>query len=79
MSDNNETTFTLDDQVIAQIAKIIQVAILSGTDITDNLRQMTLSVNGEQKLVLSKEYISIFNTNIDKMTQKAEMEQLKLF
>ncbi len=79
MSDNNETTFTLDDQVIAQIAKIIQVAILSGTDITDNLRQMTLSVNGEQKLDLSKEYISIFNTNIDKMTQKAEMEQLKLF
>ena len=79
MSDNNETTFTLDDQVIAQIAKIIQVAILSGTDITDNLRQMTLSVNEEQKLVLSKEYISIFNTNIDKMTQKAEAEQLKLF
>ena len=79
MSDNNETTFTLDDQVIAQIAKIIQVAILSGTDITDNLRQMTLSVNEEQKLVLSKEYVNIFNTNIDKMTQKAEMEQLKLF
>ena len=71
MSDNNETTFTLDDQVIAQIAKIIQVAILSGTDITDNLRQMTLSVNEEQKLVLSKEYVNIFNTNIDKMTQNS--------
>tara|TARA_B100000700_G_C14811948_1_gene745622 strand:+ start:601 stop:840 length:240 start_codon:yes stop_codon:yes gene_type:complete len=79
MSENTEQNYNLDDTVIAQIAKIIQVAILSGTDITDNLRQMSLSVNEEGKLGLSKEYVDIFNTNIDKMTQKASMEQMKLF
>lgn len=79
MSETTNTNYNLDDTVIAQIAKIIQVAILSGTDITDNLRQMSLSVNEEGKLGLSKEYVNIFNTNIDKMTQKATMEQMKLF
>ena len=79
MNETTEQSFNLDDTVIAQIAKIIQVAILSGTDITDNLRQMTLSVNDAGKLGLSKEYVDIFNSNIDKMTQKATMEQMKLF
>ena len=79
MSENIEQNYNLDDTVIAQIAKIIQVAILSGTDITDNLRQMSLSVNPEGKLGLSKEYIDIFNNNVEKMTQKATMEQMKLF
>ena len=79
MSEETEQKFNLDDSVIAQIAKIIQVAILSGTDITDNLRQMSLSVNSEGKLGLSKEYVSIFNRNLERMTEQATMEQLKLF
>ena len=79
MSEETEQKFNLDDSVIAQIAKIIQVAILSGTDITDNLRQMSLSVNGEGKLDLSKEYVDIFNRNLERMTEQATMEQLKLF
>jgi hypothetical protein len=79
MSEIIEQNFNLDDTVIAQIAKIIQVAILSGTDITDNLRQMSLSVNSEGKLGLSKEYVEIFNKGIAKMTEKANMEQMKLF
>ena len=79
MSEQTEQTFNLDDTVIAQIAKIIQVAILSGTDITDNLRQMSLAVNTEGKLGLSKEYTDIFNSNIEKMSQKMHAEQMKLF
>ena len=79
MSETTGQNFNLDDTVIAQIAKIIQVAILSGTDITDNLRQMSLSVNSDGKLGLSKEYIGIFNKGIAKMTEKAAMEQMKLF
>ena len=38
----------LNDEVIAHIAKLLQIAILSGTDIVDNLRQIQLKeANGE--------------------------------
>ena len=35
-----QTTYTLDDDAISQIAKALQIAILTGTDIVDNLRQI---------------------------------------
>ena len=41
MADEKQT-FNLEDHTIAQIAKCLQVAILTGTDIADNLRQLEL-------------------------------------
>ena len=37
-----EETYTLADSAIAQIAKLIQVAILTGTDIVDHLRTLRM-------------------------------------
>jgi hypothetical protein len=45
----------LNDEVIAHIAKILQIAILTGTDIVDNLRQMRLQVDNNE-LYLDSEY-----------------------
>ena len=73
MSDNSKENLTdlkLDDSAIAQIAKILQMAILTGTDIVDNLRLMYLSVehNGrETKLVLSEDYVEKFEEDIEYM------------
>ena len=46
----------LNDQVIAHIAKQLQLAILTGTDIIDNLRMIQLTIDGGE-LYLDPEYI----------------------
>ena len=60
----------LDDEVIAHIAKILQVAILSGTDVTDGLRMLRL-FEEDGILFINEEYDSNFDENIDKMLTKA--------
>tara|TARA_E500000331_G_scaffold351381_1_gene397955 strand:+ start:1241 stop:1492 length:252 start_codon:yes stop_codon:yes gene_type:complete len=62
-----KTTYTLEDTTIAQIAKCLQVAILTGTDIADNLRQLQLEIKNTGKIGATEEYLNIFNNNIQKM------------
>ena len=65
-------TFNLDDKTIAQIAKCVQVAILTGTDVVDHLRQLQLTVDAENSnITVTDEYLSVFNSNIEKMLQEA--------
>ena len=83
-------TLTLDDKTIGQIAKCVQVSILTGTDVVDHLRQLQLTVNTEtSSITVTDEYLSVFNANIEKMLQEAaekateqaqnEPQQLSLF
>ena len=62
----------LHDNTIGHIAKLIQMAILSGTDITDHLRMMRLKTTDNDSLVLEEEYESIFNDQIQKMLSNSE-------
>ena len=84
MADEKQT-FNLEDHTIAQIAKCLQVAILTGTDIADNLRQLELEVKDDGKIGVTEEYLNIFNNNIEKLLNDVqapitnEDEQLKLF
>ena len=84
MSDEKQT-YNLEDQTIAQIAKCLQVAILTGTDIADNLRQIQLEVKDGGKIGVTEAYLDIFNSNIEKLLNEVqapitgEDEQLKLF
>lgn len=57
----------LHDNSIAHIAKIIQMAILSGTDIVDHLRMVRFSANEDEFLIIDEEYEEIFNSSINKM------------
>jgi len=59
----------LHDSTIAHIAKIIQMAILSGTDIVDHLRMARFTMNEEEILHIEEEYEKIFNESIEKMIQ----------
>jgi len=65
--------YRLSDEVIAQIAKIVQVAILTGTDVVDNLRMMrvTNSSNEENILTLTDEYKEISENQIADLLEKA--------
>tara|TARA_A100001515_G_C4583810_1_gene213844 strand:+ start:219 stop:476 length:258 start_codon:yes stop_codon:yes gene_type:complete len=84
MSDEKQT-YNLEDHTIAQIAKCLQVAILTGTDIADNLRQLELEVKDDGKIGVTEAYLDIFNNNIEKLLNEvqapitSEDEQLKLF
>jgi hypothetical protein len=60
----------LDDEVIAHIAKILQIAILSGTDVTDGLRMMRLTEE-DGILFLNEEYDANFDENVDRMLSHA--------
>ena len=64
-------TFKLDDTAIAQIAKVLQVAILTGTDVVDHLRQIEFT--GEDgKLNISRAYTEIFRESLEKMMTEVQ-------
>lgn len=61
----------LNDEVIAHIAKQLQLAILTGTDIVDNLRMIRLTVESDE-LYLDPEYAEIAEQNEKKMVENAQ-------
>ena len=68
---NDQTTFTLSDDVIAHVAQMLQLAILTGTDIVDNLRIMKLTPDGET-LYLETDYKQNSESNIEKMLTEVQ-------
>ena len=78
----------MNDKTIAQIAKCVQIAILTGTDIVDNLRQLEFRINRkDSEISVTDEYLKTFENNLEKMMQElnnnketeTEERQLSLF
>ena len=67
----------LSDQTIAHIAKILQVAILTGTDLVDNLRMVTLEQDPDGNLVLDSKYASGFDKSVNDMLAEIAEQQEK--
>ena len=64
----------LTDEAIGQIAKCLQLAILSGTDIVDHLRQLQFVVT-DGNINISEEYATQFEANISKMIGEIQVQQ----
>ena len=64
----------LSDESIGQIAKILQVAILAGTDIVDNLRLVEFE-NVDNELFLTEDYRQRFDDNLSVMLQNARTSE----
>lgn len=64
--------FGLSDEFIAQIAKLLQMAMLTGTNIGDNLRLVQVMSNEDGKIVLTPEYKEYFEASIKQMLAEAE-------
>lgn len=62
----------LSDNVIAQLVRLLQLAILTGTDISDNLRMLRL-VENDGTLDLDPEYLGNFEENLGRMQDEAEV------
>ena len=63
------TEVNLSDEAIAQVAKVLQLAILTGTDIVDNLRQMKFIV-ADNSIKPSPEYKKNFEVWIETMMEE---------
>ena len=63
MKDND---YKLSDEVISNIAKLLQIAILTGTDIVDNLRTLRCQVS-EDSIEIHPEFEKSLAENIQKM------------
>lgn len=61
------TAYSLSDDTISQIARLLQIAILSGTDIVDNLRTLRLAVDEKGQLSPDPAYLSNFDENLNRM------------
>ena len=67
-------TFKFNDDVVSVIAKTLQLAILTGTDIVDNLRTLRLSVDGDQ-VTVSRGFLESFEKNVQKMLEEAQAQE----
>ena len=65
-----QTTFKLTDEAIGMIAKKVQLAILTGTDVVDHLRQMQLTKNDDNTLQPTDNYSEQFEQNIATMLEQ---------
>lgn len=62
----------LHDSTISKIAQLVQMAILTGTDIIDHLRMLKLESAEDNYLYVDSEYEKIFNESIEKMLLNAQ-------
>jgi len=68
MSDN----VRLNDSVIAHFVKLLQLGLITGTDIVDHFRMVRLTLE-DNELFLNKEYEEAQEVNIEKMLKTAEI------
>ena len=64
-------TYRLSDDAISQVAKLLQLAILTGTDVVDNLRILELVDDGGT-LEPAPGFLDRINENITSMMEEVE-------
>jgi hypothetical protein len=62
-------TYRLSDETISQIAKLLQIAIITGTDIVDNLRTIRLKSDDGEFLDPTADYLDNFEANLNRMIE----------
>ena len=80
MTKDNVKVLSLSDSVIAHVARLLQVSMLTGTDIVDHMRMVRLTEDASQytddnhTLILDEEYSSIFDGTLDKMMENVSQQ-----
>ena len=66
--------YSLSNEVIAHIAKLLQMAILSGTDVVDHIRMIRLNISDEdsESLIMTDEYREMSEGQVQKMLENIE-------
>jgi len=72
-STNTREVFKLSDECLFQLVKLLQLGMLTGTNIVDHLRQLRLeSVDKSRQLVLTPEYKEWFDGQVSILLAQAE-------
>ena len=70
MSDNQ--SYKLSDSTISQIVQLIQLGILTGTDVSDQMRTMRVVLDNKDNTVKpDPDYLENFNQNLERMQKGA--------
>ena len=64
-------TVTLSDHAIVRIIDLLQLALLTGTDIIDNLRTLRLNVSGD-KLTISETENEAFQAAVARLNERVD-------
>lgn len=69
--------FKLSDEVIGQVGKLVQLAIITGTDVIDHLRmiRVTSSEADSSVMVLTPEYRDISESQVTQLLEEASQIQ----
>ena len=71
-NENKRVCYKLSTEFKVMLARILQLALLTGTDITDNLSLVVVEGNSDGEVVPTPEYQAVFEANIMKMLAQAE-------
>lgn len=63
----------LEDNTIVHIIRLLQLGIITGTDIVDHFRMIELVADEEGNLHLDKDYADNHEANIAKMVSEASL------
>ena len=81
MEIKNMTTFTLTDNAIARVVDLLQLALLTGTDLVDNLRTLRLTLDGDKLTISDADNdnfvaaVARLEERVLKMSQESETDQ----
>ena len=64
----SDKVLKLHDSTIAQIVRLVQLGIITGTDVSDQLRTLECLENSG-KLVPNPEYMEVFEKNLAAMAE----------
>lgn len=73
--ENIISKYTLTDEVISHLVKLLQLGLLEGTDITDHFRRIEMVIDEEGKLYLSDDYQEAFEDSLSRMESFIKEQQ----
>jgi hypothetical protein len=71
---SDEKSYRLSDKTIAQIVQLIQLGILTGTDISDQMRTLRVVFGEDDHLDPCPEFVEMFDENLNKLQELASQD-----
>jgi len=74
----DEKKFKLSDDLIAVVRELVQLALITGTNIVDHLRAVEVELDEQEKVVPTVGYVEAYNKMVEELVQKANDTQKKI-
>jgi hypothetical protein len=77
---NEPAVYQMSDDLISMIRELIQLSLLTGTNIIDHLRAIQIETLNGSKLTVTAQYVEAYNQMVTKLNdevlkQQTEMQQ----